>query len=330
MARRWRSRASDLRVAALVVLSGVATWSLLASTLHLVDVRLPVFVLGALVASPGWVILGLAARNRGTPGWWLTFGVLWAVGPAAWLSNIGEGRLTELATGLSLTAPALHGFAADWIAPVVEETAKLLGILVVLGAAWRAGTRRSIALGAAIGGFIGLWFAIGEVAQHMVAIVNNVGYQDLDGTFVIDPTFVRLSLEAELANRFFFLGLTNHALFSALAGVAAVRASQGMRATGVLWFLVAVTAHAAYNGLGAPLVVALHAPLIALTQPHQTGDLGFMIAVGLAGAIAFVVVNGWAAVLLIRALRRGPEPGATGAGGRPTSTSALTSPELVT
>ncbi len=329
MARRLRLSGSALRVAALVVLSGLATWSLLASTLHLLDVRLPVFVLGALVASPGWVILGLAARNRGTPGLWLAFGVLWAVGPAAWLSNIGEGRLTELATGLSLTAPALHGFAAEWIAPVVEETAKVVGVLVVLGAAWRAGAKRTIALGAAIGGFIGLWFAIGEVAHHQVAFVNEVGYQDLDGTFVIDPGLVRLTLEAELAHRFFFFGLTNHALFSAIAGVAAVRTSQGARATGALWFIAAIAAHVAYNGLGAPLFGVIDGPLLELMKPHQTGDLGFMIAVGLAGAIAFVVVNGWAAGLLIRALRREPAPGATGAGGRPTSTSVSTSPELV-
>lgn len=314
MARRWRALVSGGRVAALIILSGLATWSLLASTLHLFDVRLPVLLLSALVASPGWVILGLAVRSRGAPGWWLVFGILWAIGPAAWLSNIGDGRLTEWATELTLAAPTIGRFLGEWVAPVVEETAKLLGILVVLGGIRRAGARRSIALGAAIGGFIGIWFAIGEVAHHQVALVNELGYQDLDGSFVIDPVLVRLSLEAELAHRFFFLGLTNHALFSALAGVAAVRMSQGMRAKGVLWFFAAMTAHAAYNGLGAPLFGLLDGPLLALLTPVKTGDIGFVIAIGLSAAIAFVVVNGWAAALLIRALRRKPGPVADGAG----------------
>lgn len=321
MARCWRPRGSNLRVAVLIVFSALATWSLLL-TQHLLDVRIPVFVLGALVASPGWVILALAARNRGVPGWWLLSGVLWAIGPAIWLSIIGHGWLTELLIGPTRAAPPLGSFLAVWVAPVGEETAKLVGILVVLGAARRAGARRSIALGAAIGGFIGLWFAIGEVAHHMVALVSDAGYWDLDGTFVIDPMLVRLSLETELANRFFLFGLTNHALYSALAGVAAVRMSKGTRLAGGLWFLAALAGHAAANGLGAPLGAALYASLIDVIQPVLAGDLGFVVAIGLASAIAFVVVDGWAAVLLVRALRRDPGPGTDGADGRQAPTSA--------
>ena len=281
----------------------------LVSTLHFADVRLPMFGIAVLVTSPGWVLLGLAARARGAPWPWLAFAFAWGAFVAAGLASIIEGMAAPLSVDIARTFEFLGRTAAEAapsavVAPLVEEPAKLLGIWIVFSAACRAGAVPSVALGAAIGGLVGIGFGVAEVAHHLGVIVSELGHIDLSGEFMVDWPLVQLIAQQQLLHKFFLVGLTNHALFSALAGAGLALFAQRRRGLAVACFVASLAAHALLNSVGVQVTQVLGEALVGLFGPLEPGAIPSMLAGWLVALAAFVVAEGWAAVLLVRILRR--------------------------
>jgi len=205
-----RSAVAPLALAVLAVIGAQA--SLLSQRL-LLEVRLPVLLAGVLASSPGWLILVFAARGRGAAGRWLAVAAAWGALVAPWLSIVME----TIAGNLADSAPATAAGAI--VAPLVEEPLKGIGVLISLAGMRRSGTAVGAALGAAVGGLAGLAFGVVEASHHVGAFAGELGYVDLSGVFVLDMDAVWHLAEIQLVQTEFFFGLTNHALFSALAGV---------------------------------------------------------------------------------------------------------------
>jgi hypothetical protein len=280
----------------------------LVSRLHLMDVRLPVLAVGAFVSAPGWIILVLAARGRGAPWGWLGFAAAWGVFAATWLASTAESLLQPLYAGIatavaSLGRTVVEAAPSAVIAPVAEEPAKLLGVWIVLLAARRAGARPTAALGAAIGGLVGLWFGLGEAAHHLGEFVGDLGAFDLSGRFIVDWDLVGRVAELQLVTKLFLAGLTNHALFSALAGAGLALLFQGRLGVAIGCFVAALAAHALQNSVGVTLGEGLLDGLLAGPGPLGPGDIPLMLAGWLAAFGAFLVAEGWAAVLVVYFLR---------------------------
>lgn len=300
----------------LVAFLAFAAQMSLISRLHLTDVRLPVLLLGLVIASPTIVLLVLAARGRGVPWRWLGFAIAWGLFATAWLAFFFE---TILANIIEPFAPALEAAWPDvlntvpaaFFAPLVEEPVKLAGVVIVLQAVRRGGWRLGLGIGAAVGGLTGLAFSLVEVSHHTAELVNNVGYTDLAGVFVIDWNTIWTTIHAQLAQRLFLGGLSNHALFSALAAVGAVLFLRGQRRAAAGWFAASLLAHALMNSIGVTVHNTVFDSVIggAGTPPLVL----VLVAVMLAAGATFLVAESWAAALLLRRLRRpdsvaAPEP----------------------
>jgi RsiW-degrading membrane proteinase PrsW (M82 family) len=275
--------------------------------LHFSDVLLPVAVIATLATAPGWVLLGLAARARGAPWGWLAFAAAWGAFAAAWMAMAGEALLEPMSADIGRAAEVFGRTVADAapvavIAPLVEEPAKLLGVWIAFAAARRSGAVASVALGAAIGGLVGLAFGVAEVAHHTGVFVSEVGAVDVSGVFVIDWRLVELVAEQEIAHKFVLAGLTNHALFSALAGAGLALLVLRRRRLAVVCFVTALGAHVLVNSVGSPITEFLVKALAA--GPGPLPPVPLLLTFWLAGLGAFVVAEGWAAVLLVRFLRR--------------------------
>lgn len=158
---------------------------------------------------------------------------------AAVASGLGLGELLEL---------------LDWVptvlvSPVVEETAKALGLVAAI---WLLrGRIRGMRDGLILGALVGLGFGIVETASYMVIAWASQG---------------QLSIESELVNRFALLGLTGHALWTALAGagLGLARTLHGIEAktAAVLaGFFAAVCGHALHNALGTAVWVTFASAL---------------------------------------------------------------------
>jgi len=283
--------------AAILVLAVVVTANVtLVSRLHFADVRLPMFAIGILVSSPGWVLLGLAARGRGAPWPWIAFAVTWGAFVAAFLASSIEGLAAPLSADSAI------------VAPLVEEPAKLLGIWIVLSAARRAGAVPSVALGAAMGGLVGIGFGVAEVAHHLGVVVSELGYIDLGGEFVVDWPLIQLIAQQQLLHKFFLVGLTNHALFSALVGAGLVLFASRRRRMAAACFVAALAAHGLVNSVGVQVTMIVAEALIDAFGPFSIGAISSMLACWLVALAAFLVAEGWAAVLLVWILRRRDAP----------------------
>ena len=303
----WVGRA--IRAAVLIAIVVATATGTLVSAMHFGDVRLPMFGIAVLVSSPGWVLLGLAARARGAPWPWLGFAFAWGAFAAAWLASPVEVIVAPLSVDIARAFEVFGPTAAEAapsavVAPLVEEPAKLLGTWIVFSAARRAGAAPSVALGAAIGGLVGIGFGVAEVAHHLGFIVGELGYIDLSGEFVVEWPLIQLIAQQQLLHKFFLVGLTNHALFSALAGAGLVLFAQRRRRLAVACFVAALAAHALLNSVGVQVTQVLGEALVELFGPLQPGAISSMLAGWLVALAAFVVAEGWAAVLLVRILRR--------------------------
>jgi RsiW-degrading membrane proteinase PrsW (M82 family) len=330
----WRAVLGFLLVAFLV-LTAQAT---LITHQHFLDVRLPILLVGVLASAPAWLILVLAARTRGASLRWLAVAAAWGAFASAFLAFVGEDALAPLARDLM---EALKPFGQDvagavpgtLVAPIIEEPAKAIGTLIAL-----AGVRRAApvgpALGAAVGGLVGLAFGIAESSHYIGEVVENVGYFDLSGVFVIDWNSVWYLAELQLVQRLFLLGLTNHALFSALAGVAIVLLLRRRWLAAFGWFLTAIAVHGLYNAIGVRVADWVFRTLVA-RPGEQSGLVPDAVAAWLAAASQFTVAEAWAAVLLVRKLKRGrgrngdrDRPPAGSTGGSPAPVGASPAPAI--
>jgi RsiW-degrading membrane proteinase PrsW (M82 family) len=296
-----------LRVALVVALLGATVRGTLVLPLHAWDVRLPVFGVGMLVAAPGWALLALAARARGAPWGWLVVAAARGASAAVWLSLTGEvivGSLVEAIGGpTGPPGPAAEGLPSAIVAPLAEEPTKLLGVWIVVAAARRARAPASVALGAAIGGLVGLFFGVAEAAHHLGVIVGELGVVDLQGAFLIDWRFVQLFAEQQLVHKLFFFGLTNHALVSALAGAGLALLIQRRWRAGMVCLGAALLAHGVVNAIGVPITQFLIEVLVLGAGPIPRGVIPLLLGGWLAALGTFLVTEGWAAILLLRVLR---------------------------
>jgi hypothetical protein len=306
-ATRYLGRA--LRASILVLILVSTAWGTLVAPLHAWDVRLPIFAIAILATSPGWVLLLLAARGRGASWPWLAFALAWGASAAVWIALTGERLMeqvsVEIARAVHFLGPTVVEAAPSTVvAPIVEEPAKLLGIWIGFAATRRAGAAPSVALGAAIGGLVGIGFGVAEVAHHLGVIVSELGHIDLAGEFMVDWSLIQLIAQQQLLHKFFLAGLTNHALFSALAGAGLALFAQRRRGLAVACFVAALAAHALLNSVGVQVTQVLGEALVEQFGPLQPGAIPSMLAGWLVALAAFVVAEGWAAVLLVWILRR--------------------------
>jgi hypothetical protein len=298
-----------LRAVILIALVVGAAFGTLVSRLHFADVRLPVLGIAVLASSPGWVLLALAARARGAPWAWLAFAVAWGAFPAVWIALVASGILepvaVEISRAVAMMGPAVTEAAPSVVLPpLVEEPAKLAGVWIAFAAARRARAVPSVALGAAIGGLVGLGFGVAEAAHHLGLIVSELGFIDVDGAFVIDWGLIQRIAEQEFARRFFLAGLTNHAVFSALAGAGLALFALRRRRLALLCFVVALAAHGAGNAVGGPISTRLMELFLLGDGPIPSGVVPLLVAGWLSALGSFIVAEGWAALILVRILRR--------------------------
>jgi RsiW-degrading membrane proteinase PrsW (M82 family) len=201
-----------------------------------------------------WLLL-LRHQNRYTaqPGGLLTAAFAWGgIAAAFWVALPANTALLEIWTKLGGTA-----FASDWAAgltaPIDEEFAKALGLVLLIGLAPRL--VRSVYDGFIIGAFLGLGF---QVFEDVLYVYNGAAQ-----SFGADQ--LGSSLQIFLVRG--ASGIVSHALFSAIfcAGLMWVlgrdRADRDV-VRGVLTMLVAMVFHFAWDdmsGLGGngPLVAVL-------------------------------------------------------------------------
>lgn len=190
----------------------------------------------------------------------------------------GNGAVRDLLA--KLVSPA---FATAWgpaiTAPVIEETLKTLGVVIVVLIARKQ--VNSVVDGAVYGAFVGLGF---QVVEDFIYAVNAVGLADRGDT--VGPVIVTFFLRGFLA------GLWSHTLFSALAGA------------GVAYFVVrrnrstprrlAVVAVAVLGAMAVHFV--WNSPL--LTDGFGYGAFGVLLALLVKGIPALLMI-----VLLVRAAR---------------------------
>ncbi|TAK01592.1 MAG: PrsW family intramembrane metalloprotease [Chloroflexota bacterium] len=332
--RLLRGGVRGLGIAALVAFVVATASGTFFGARFLAEVRAPVLLVGALVAAPALAVLVLAARARGVAWRWLAFGVAWGLFAAAWISLTFEAALEPLTVVIGSVAAPLGSEVAlaapgAVIAPVVEEPAKLIGVLVVLIAARRAGVRLTAAVGAAVGGVVGLAFGLSEGSHRIATIVLERGFVDLDGVFRIDWELIGIITQLQLIAKLFAFGFTNHALFTAIAGVGLVTLLGGRWRASLGWFAVALLAHALLNSVGVAIgervFPAVNGSASIAVDP--AARLWAFVAAWVAAAAGFLVAEGWAAVLLVRRLRReGRAPDPATAAALVTPSPAVTAP----
>lgn len=261
------------------------------------DVLVPTFLVGVLAGSVVGAILWASARGRGLPRRWILLAFAWGLLPAILIVQAVGATLDPAIAGQTsgMLVPVLVGGVA--VAPPVEELAKGLGVLIVLGALRFGGYPFGIVSGAIIGGLVGLGFEIGELVEQVHTEIGNWTV-DLITTDNVYPV-----IASHAAAKFHFLGFDGHVLFSALFGVGVVTAMSGRRWAGLGWMVAAVVAH----GLGNGILFLMGPWLFGLLAPSPLASVPLVIAVVI-GVVTAVVSRGWAAWLLIRRLRRAPLP----------------------
>lgn len=280
----------------------------LLSQRHLLDARLSVLLAAALLAAPAGLLLALAARARGAGTGWLMVAVAWGAFAAAWLSFAGEATAGSIWEPIST---ALVPFGAGVVreapfavvAPIIEEPAKAAGVAIVLTAIRQARASLGVAMGAAVGGLVGLSFGVAEMSHRIGELVNELGYIDLSGAFVVDWGLIRGVTELQFIQRFALGGLTNHTLFSALAGVGIVLALQGRWRAASGWMVASLLAHGLHNSIGVSIGESVFGELAGDPRSGRPAVLPGPVAAWLAAAVSFLVAEAWAALLLVRRLR---------------------------
>jgi RsiW-degrading membrane proteinase PrsW (M82 family) len=218
-----------------------------------------------------------AQRGRGRPAWSLAFAFAWGAVVAAWISTTGN----ELAR--SWIDARSHGddrvLTALVVAPLLEEGAKALGLLLLTGlTGWRLRDARD---GIVLGALVGIGFVLTENLLYL-------GVAMLQGG------------EAGLVRALYLrgiLGAATHGVFTACAGAGigwAAAGGGGIRIA-LAGFLAAHVQHVVWNGLGAALVadvlcgaqpVCLEAPTTLAVYGQSTAITLAFIAPGLAALVA--------------------------------------------
>ncbi|MFI5255483.1 MAG: PrsW family intramembrane metalloprotease [Candidatus Limnocylindrales bacterium] len=199
----------------------------------------------------------------------LVFGAVVSTGLALVLNEVAAHRfIGYLAAhggpGSGLDDPQVREYlAAGFVAPLVEEPAKALAVLLVL--IFLRGEFDGVRDGLVYGALVGLGFNIAETALY---IVN--GYVATGQAPFAD----------QIVTRFVFLGLNGHVLFSALAGagIGLIRqhARGAIRVVGPLALLgTAMLAHLVNNLLTVLLIALLLylADVGSLASGFPTADL---------------------------------------------------------
>ncbi|MGH2407039.1 MAG: PrsW family intramembrane metalloprotease [Candidatus Limnocylindrales bacterium] len=219
-----------------------------------IGVLVTALVLASLTSLPAFAVLRYLDRRERESRLLLLglllFGAVVSTGLALVLNEVAFPRFigylaTHGTTGSALDDPGVREYlAAGFVAPVVEEPAKLLAIVLVL--VYLRGEFDGVRDGLVYGALVGLGFNIAETALYVVH-----GYV-LTG----QPPYVD-----QLLTRFVFLGLNGHVLFSAIAGagigLARQRVHGALRVVGPVVLLgVAMLAHLV-NNLATVLVIGL-------------------------------------------------------------------------
>lgn len=189
-----------------------------------------------LSAVVGLVFLAWAARLKPTVLSWLAaFG--WGTGGALIFAGYGNTVIDSAVAASNLSDDAVDVVTSVVTGPLVEETGKGIGVLVLVLAARKLLTRP--AQGGVIGALVGLGFAWGEDVGYYVSALE-------DGMSGLWESFLARAL----------LGAYGHAIFTGVFGYALAWAV--LRAQNVLvgllaaagGFVGALALHAQANGVG--------------------------------------------------------------------------------
>ena len=189
-----------------------------------------------LSAVVGLVFLARAARLKPTVLSWLAaFG--WGTGGALIFAGYGNTVIDSAVAASNLSDDAVDVVTSVVTGPLVEETGKGIGVLVLILAARRLLTRP--AQGGVIGALVGIGFAWGEDVGYYVSALE-------DGMSGLWESFLARAL----------LGAYGHAIFTGVFGYALAWAV--LRARNVLvgllaaagGFVGALALHAQANGVG--------------------------------------------------------------------------------
>lgn len=258
-----------------------------------------------LLSLPALALLRFLDRREREQPWvfWsvLAWGAVVATGLALVLGLLG-GMLSQTALAVLLGQDPAALAAAGWdevaqavlVAPVVEEAVKGLALLLLV---WLlADEFDNLRDGLIYGALVGLGFNLVESALYVIYDLLETG---------------QLAFGPQLAIRFTFLGLSGHAVYSALLGAALGWARQGRR--GGRWRLPlalalgyggAAAAHFLHNSLGVIVLPTLARDLGGSIDPAdgllQAGTLTWWAA----SALTALAVNGPAFVFLALALWR--------------------------
>ena len=189
-----------------------------------------------LSAVVGLVFLAWAARLKPTVLSWLAaFG--WGTGGALIFAGYGNTVIDSAVAASNLSDDAVDFVTSVLTGPIVEETGKGIGVLVLILAARKLLTRP--AQGGVLGALVGLGFAWGEDVGYYVSALEN-GMSGLWESFLVRA----------------ILGAYAHAIFTGVFGYALAWAV--LRAQNVLvgllaaagGFVGALALHAQANGVG--------------------------------------------------------------------------------
>ena len=189
-----------------------------------------------LSAVVGLVFLAWAARLKPTVLSWLAaFG--WGTGGALIFAGYGNTVIDSAVAASNLSDDAVDVVTSVVTGPLVEETGKGIGVLVLILAARKLLTRP--AQGGVIGALVGIGFAWGEDVGYYVSALE-------DGMSGLWESFLARAL----------LGAYGHAIFTGVFGYALAWAA--LRARNVLvgllaaagGFVGALALHAQANGVG--------------------------------------------------------------------------------
>ena len=235
---RPRSRAlivCSLILIALSVPTAIYEWR---NALLGVDASTAWLAVGAstLSAIVGLVFLAWAARLKPTVLSWLAaFG--WGTGGALIVAGFGNGFIDSAVESSNLGDEAVDFVTSVVTGPVVEETAKGIGVLALILAARKVLDRP--AQGGVLGALVGLGFAWGEDIGYYVSALE-------DGMGGLWESFLARAL----------LGAYAHAIFTGVFGYALAWAVLRARNTIVGFlaaaggFVGALALHAQANGVG--------------------------------------------------------------------------------
>ncbi|MCJ7444755.1 MAG: PrsW family intramembrane metalloprotease [Methanotrichaceae archaeon] len=264
----------------------------------MVQVYITGFILATIFSIPAIAFIRwLDRRERESP-WLLAGALLWGsvigTGISAILNQLGFGVI-YVATEFTLPSSQDNQIIAEFLgaaiaAPVVEEFAKGLGVLILL---WFLRAEfDNLRDGIIYGALIGLGFLIAEYALYLANITIEFGKTPYLGLLVLrDPLF----------------GLNTHtiwtALFGAGVGLARQTANRLVRVGAPFSFYsLAVFFHSLNNSIGVfVLALILWIANIDLQNPFSSGSIGLLWS---SAIVETLIVQFWAYALLVYLLMK--------------------------